>query len=359
MVSEMTAGNPDSTTMVLALVVIAKNEERCIARCLHSARAFVDKMVLLDTGSTDSTIEIAQACGASVHQSPWGDDFSAARNTALSLADADWHLILDADEWIESGAEYLRSAMSAPALGIACIRNEYQLSGNTALENAWIPRLLPKGVQYAGRIHEQPVSKLPRIRLPLVLRHDGYTPGPKQHKQGRNRRLLEDELKHHPSDPYLLYQMGKDCEFYGEHALACDYYIRAAANKPAGSGYAHDLVIRTLYVLGQANRREEALALANTKLEAWSDSPDFFFTLGNLLLDQALSDPGQALTQWLPMAEDAWLRCLEIGERPELSGSIVGRGSFLAAHNLSVIYAGNGDSPNAAKYRALSKQVAI
>jgi glycosyltransferase involved in cell wall biosynthesis len=89
----------------VALVVIARNEARCIARCLRSARGAVSRMLVLDPGSTDDTPAIAAACGAQVHHATWSDDFSMARNTALELAQADWNLILDADEWIESGAQ--------------------------------------------------------------------------------------------------------------------------------------------------------------------------------------------------------------------------------------------------------------
>ena len=68
----------------IALVLIARNEERCIARCLASARAHVDEMIVLDTGSTDATREIAARCGARVLSAAWPDDFSAARNLDLA-----------------------------------------------------------------------------------------------------------------------------------------------------------------------------------------------------------------------------------------------------------------------------------
>ena len=89
----------------LALVMIARDEARAIARTLESARPFVDRMIVLDTGSVDATREIARGCGAEVHDFAWCDDFAAARNAALAHSDADWNLVLDADEWIEDGAE--------------------------------------------------------------------------------------------------------------------------------------------------------------------------------------------------------------------------------------------------------------
>jgi hypothetical protein len=69
----------------------------------------------------------------------------------------------------------------------------------------------------------------------------------------------------------------------------------------------------------------------------YDHSPDFHFAAGNAYLDKALRDPGQAAQRWLPLAVQAWQRCLAIGDQPELEGSVQGRGSFLADHNLEVV----------------------
>lgn len=95
----------------VVLVMIARDEERCIGRALSSASAFVDELIVLDTGSTDSTVDIARACGARVQRFEWRDDFAAARNAALALSSASYNFILDADEWVESGG--LASASGA------------------------------------------------------------------------------------------------------------------------------------------------------------------------------------------------------------------------------------------------------
>ena len=78
--------------------MIVRNEETCLGSCLASVKDFVDEMVLLDTGSSDSTISIAEAAGAIVEQIPWPGDFAPARNTALEFVKGDWVLVLDADE---------------------------------------------------------------------------------------------------------------------------------------------------------------------------------------------------------------------------------------------------------------------
>lgn len=99
----------------IAATLIVRNEARCIVRCLESVRPWVDYMVVLDTGSTDDTVALAQRCGAQVHHLDWADDFAAARNHVLALSDADWNLVIDADEWIMAGGEKLRAWCDGPA----------------------------------------------------------------------------------------------------------------------------------------------------------------------------------------------------------------------------------------------------
>ena len=88
--------------MKINLVMIVRNEERSLERCLRTVEGLVDKKIVIDTGSTDRTVEIARAMGAEVHSFLWRDDFSAARNFALAQSDGDWNLILDGDEYLRA-----------------------------------------------------------------------------------------------------------------------------------------------------------------------------------------------------------------------------------------------------------------
>lgn len=326
----------------IAATLIMRNEARCIARCLDSVRPYVDAMVVLDTGSTDDSVAIARQCGAQVHHLDWPDDFAAARNHVLALADADWNLVIDADEWIASGGEALRGWCDGPPrLGALCIRSSFDLPQPSAAPapatRSWIARLLPRGVRYAGRIHEQPQSDLPVERIDLLIDHDGYEDAQAAGKRDRNTPMLLAELSNDPDNPYILYQLGKEAETARDYGRAADWYDQAAARTPDGAPWTHALLIRRLHCLGQSGAAEEAIAIAGEQMPHWPDSPDFFFVLGNLAMDRALADPAHALDEWLPLAATAWERCLAIGERPGLEGSVEGRGSHLARHNLDVL----------------------
>lgn len=333
----MTADRPR-----IAATLIMRNEARCIARCLDSVRPHVDAMVVLDTGSTDDSVAIARQCGAQVHYLDWPSDFSAARNHVLALADADWNLVIDADEWIAEGGEALRDwCDDPPRLGALCIRSSFDLpqQDGTALPStrSWIARLLPRGVRYAGRIHEQPVSDLPVERIALILDHDGYEDAQAAGKRDRNTPMLLAELQAEPENPYILYQLGKEAETARDYGRAADWYDQASGHTPDDAPWRHALLIRRLHCLGQSGASEQGIAIAGQQMAHWQESPDFFFVLGNLAMDRALAEPAHALTEWLPLAATAWERCLEIGERPDLDGSVAGRGSHLARHNLDVI----------------------
>jgi hypothetical protein len=339
----------------LALVVIARDEAERIARLLDSVRPWVDEMLVLDTGSADATAAIAAAHGARVEHFAWCDDFAAARNRALELAGADWHLVLDADEWLVSGGEALQALRAMPPgfVGALELRDRFDVSSAMHGEAvAWLSRVLPGGVRYAGRVHEQPRHSLPVRRLPLVIGHDGYLAERLAAKRGRNRSLLEQALADAPGDAYLWYQLGKDCAVYDEHEAAETAFERACALPEAiAAPWWLDLVSRRLYALKCLGRHADAMDFAQAQMEAGAESPDFFFTVGDLLLDLAASQPEQA-EALLPMIESAWRRCLELGERPDQAGAVAGRGSYLAAHNLAVVLEGTGRAAEAAALRA-------
>ncbi|TGX37983.1 glycosyltransferase [Sphingomonas naasensis] len=330
--------------------MIVRNEARCIARCLTSARPHVDAMIVLDTGSTDDTVAIARSCGATLHHFAWCDDFAAARNAALAHSNADWNLILDADEWIADDARALGPGTlppaPAPARFVGCVRI---ISGSdAAAARKFIPRILPRGVRYEGRIHEQPVSPLPKTVLPLALRHDGFEAAQLARKAGRNEALLRAELEAHPQDSYLWFQLGREHLVRGQAGDAADALLTAHRTGSPGDAWRHGVVVATLQALKRAARLDEALAFADAEHGHWPRSPDFYFGVADLYLEAASRRPDRAMQDYLPIVEGAWKRCLEIGEQPGLDGSVEGCGSWLAAQNLAMFYESLGIDDDAA-----------
>ena len=326
----------------LAATMIVRNEARCLARCLDSVRPWVDRMIVVDTGSTDATRDIALAAGAEVHRIAWPNSFALARNHALSLSNADWNLIIDADERIETGGELLRSwTQSAGAtLGTVCIHSAFDVArgpGEPQVAQGWITRVLPRGALFEGRVHEQVAGTLPRVRLGLHLSHDGYCDAQLDHKRDRNRPLLLADLGDRPGDPYILYQLGRDAEMRGDPAAASLYYADALVQAPLNAGWRHALVLCQVAALGRLGQLQAALELIACEEPHWPISPDFFFVAGDLYLNCAVADPAGAVNHWLPLACSAWEHCLRIGDQPDLEGSVHGRGSRLARQNLDMV----------------------
>jgi hypothetical protein len=356
---------------MIALVLIARNESRCLARCLQSARPFVDEMVVVDTGSSDATPQIAVAEGARLAHFPWQEDFSAARNFALAQTQAQWRLVLDADEWIERGGENLRALANAAAreayIGQVTVRSSFDDEGAVRHATNAISRVLPRGVEYAGRIHEQPVHALPVRKLDVVIGHDGYLRAHRAGKSDRNERLLRALAHDRPGDAYVLYQLGKELEIHGRFGEASEQYRHARGLVPwpptsdinakavqARFPWLHDLAVRNLYCLKKSGALDSAMRQYHEESRYWQQSPDFHFAGGDMLLDAAIADPAHAVSL-LAEIEASWMRCLEIGERPELEGAVEGRGSFLAAHNLSVLHSLQGHAEAAERFRALAR----
>jgi tetratricopeptide (TPR) repeat protein len=330
----------------LALVMIVRDESRCIRRCLRSVRGLVDQIVVLDTGSTDDTVALAQAEGAEVSHFGWQDDFALARNAALALSHCDWNLILDADEELQHLPETLATLdrlRHTPANFVGRIAVNSRFADPTGrLQDAisWLSRVLPRGARFEGQVHEQVSGAWPRHDLALSVIHDGYLPAQMQHKQGRNARLLTAALAQRPGDPYLLYQLGKDHEVQDRFTDAVAAYRGAwqgLSRMPDRSPpWRHDLLLRKLYSLQRCGRTAEAIQLAEAQMPLWPDSPDFFFVLGDVLMAHVIANP-RTISDILPMVREAWQQCLVIGENPGLEGAVAGRGSHLAQHNLNLL----------------------
>jgi len=318
----------------ISLVMIVRNEERCLRRCLDSAAPYMDEIVIVDTGSTDATKQIAREYGAKLFDFEWAQDFSAARNYALEQSTSGWNLILDADEWIEqfdllSVQGFLQKQQTGRIERIS----ETDIDGERSETRDFITRLIPKGIKYVGRIHEQVDTNLPRVNLPIIVKHDGYIG---VSKSGRNIPLLLLEIEDHPDDPYFHYQIAK--EYKGIHQVKeSQYHFEKAYNSLTGyERYAPNVVVDYIQLLMNLKDYNKILELISQPY-VWSDHfPDFHFTCGVFYLDLILSNPEKYLS-YLSQIEACYRRCLIIGEAA-IYDSVIGVGSFAAWYNLGNYY---------------------
>lgn len=228
---------------LLSLCMIAKNEEAVLDRCLKSVKGLVDEIILVDTGSTDATIEIAKRYTEHVYHFTWINDFAAARNFSISKASGKWILVLDADEYVEENdkqalLEFLVKADSTkPNAFLLPILNftgssERMVSGITESSMA---RLFPRhpDIYYESPIHEQLVYKQGSLKFelfPLRIYHTGYlTEVTKQKKKAdRNMGIFNDIKKSNKKlDAYGQFCLAKEYLHAGDNKKALYYYTRA------------------------------------------------------------------------------------------------------------------------------------
>jgi glycosyltransferase involved in cell wall biosynthesis/SAM-dependent methyltransferase/Tfp pilus assembly protein PilF len=230
---------PDAAQNSLSVCLIVKNEEKFLARCLKSVCDIAQQIVVVDTGSTDRTVEIAKKFGAEIHSFAWNDDFAAARNAALEHATGGWILILDADEELpEAQREKLHADMKKS--GAIAYRLPLVNSGKEAEGPSFIPRLFRNapGVFYFNRIHEQVFPSLLALGKSwgltarfgtAQLLHHGYTKEMirDRNKIERNLKLLRQAVAENPSDANLMMNLGLELVRSDDFAAGVNKYREA------------------------------------------------------------------------------------------------------------------------------------
>lgn len=338
--------------MKINLVMIVRNEERSLEKCLRAAKPLVDGIFITDTGSGDRTKEIAKEMGAAVSTFTWVDDFSAARNFALGQSDGDWNLVLDADEYVRNAdrAALERSLCARRGMWFGGIvrYDSYPDEGGISVSTSILPRLLPRKIRYEGRIHEQPSGDYPCFRVPLEADHDGYL---YTDKGERNLSYLEKAVQECPEDAYYQYQLASTLRNLKRFSDSLPYFrnfYRLAGRTESCRAGGVVLYLYTLLDLGTAACLDEAAQIIETEDPILGGWPDYCFVCGLFYMKRVLSDVGRYIGL-LPNIERCYLRCLEIGEHPE-TGGVVGTGSFKAAYNLGAWYEVSGQTEKAVYY---------
>lgn len=220
----------------VTVCIIAKDEERDIARCINSTD-FANEVLVVDTGSTDRTIEIAKECGATVKQFKWCDDFSAARNYGMEQAKHDWVFMLDADEEIIGGEDWAEAVGDEPGVSVPL---SVSMTGDHR-KNETFPatRLLKSHMRFEGIIHE----RVDFITTDLTVKHV-ETPtinhfGPQfdsdeeiTERRKRNLKLLRKALFKDSTDAYLWYHLASELAHFRLWKPARAALVECIEHKP-------------------------------------------------------------------------------------------------------------------------------
>jgi cytochrome c-type biogenesis protein CcmH/NrfG len=219
--------------MWISAAMIVRDEEAVLADCLASIRDVVDEIVLVDTGSTDRSPEIARQFGARLFDYRWRDDFAAARNEALARARGRFILYIDADERLSttSRSDVARLLTDESAVCHTVLFRPQR--GYTRYREYRIFRNDPR-IRFQGAIHETMVAALYEVAAadglrivpsPLAIEHVGYD-GDQQRKHQRNLPLLRARLAENPQHVFSWHHLGRILAVLGDADGAADAWRR-------------------------------------------------------------------------------------------------------------------------------------
>ncbi|MBW1715452.1 MAG: glycosyltransferase [Deltaproteobacteria bacterium] len=259
---------PKKNFPTISLCMMVKNEEELLPQCLESAKDVVDEIIIVDTGSSDRTVEIARSYGAKVYHHPWEHDFSKHRNQSILYASKDWVLIMDADEefYSEDAPQIKRSLQETHADFLYLQCHDLEKTGNVHGVFNQI-RLFRNGLgmHYTETVHNQLQTAGKGAYTKLRFRHYGYDLSPeKMHeKHLRTTSLLKKRINEDPENPDHHYQLAASYSMRREFEKAIEEGEVALAlmrRKDLRNSYFSSVyytVAQGYFVLGDLDKAEE------------------------------------------------------------------------------------------------------
>jgi glycosyltransferase involved in cell wall biosynthesis len=338
----------------LSLCMIVCNEEKCIGNCLNSVKDVVDEMIIVDTGSTDDTIEICKSAGATVLHWDWEDNFAAARNYGLEHANGDWIFWLDADEEVEKeDAAKLRDVLIETEENIAGIQLiNYYGSYPLHPDHAYLinhHRLFRNnmGFRFKNRVHEQlnvheVLGDINHLKtLPVRVYHYGYLDDitTKKNKHKRNINILEKMKQEDKSNPWVYYHLAS--EYYREkmHKIAFQYTNEAIQKFLLKQQAPPSFLYKLKYeILVRSNSFDGAWPAIDKAIALYPDYVDLHFYKGLIFIGQEKYNEAVKVFQ----------HCLFLGEKNLHHLTLKGAGSFQAWYYIGQCYIKLGEIEKAA-----------
>lgn len=280
----------------VSLTMIVKNEEHHLPACLATVADLVDEIIVVDTGSTDSTVAIAESSGAKVFHFPWVDNFAAARNEALRHATGDWIFWMDADDRldVENGDKLRALIAQLPRGDVVGFNMKVSCLPGPESETATVVdhiRLFPNHpqIRWKYRVHEQILVAIRKLGgtvqwSDIVIKHVGYQDAEVHRRKGeRNLRLLRLDYENDPNDPYTLFNLGNMMHELGEYQEAIALLTRSLQKSLPG-----DSIVRKLYSLivqchKDLGQHEIALATCREGRNHYPNDVELLFVESNVL----------------------------------------------------------------------------
>lgn len=285
--------------MKISACMIAKNEEKNIKRCIESYKEIVDEIIVIDTGSEDKTVEIAENLGAQVYHFKWIDDFAAAKNFALDKAKGDWIIFLDADEYFDKDCAWkirdiLNSLNGTKYIAVGCKMINMDEVNDKILESFMQARIFKnhKDIRYRNSIHETLSYKNKILHMisyydQITIYHTGYSSNITLEKAKRNLNILLDNISKNGEDPdYYRYLC--DCYFSLEdYESALKYgemHIKSKVKVPGYQSKIYKVVIDCMWKLKKPKMEIEKKI--REAIEIFKDHPNFYCAYGFFLMDE-------------------------------------------------------------------------
>lgn len=324
--------------MKISLCMIVKNEEKYIEQCLRSVASLVDEMIIVDTGSTDNTIEIAKQFNPKIFEYPWESDFGKARNYSLAKATGDWILVLDADEslYMEDIQKLKGILQKTKANGIGLKFHNFIDEDSEENYNTHVGIRIFKNhyFHYNGAIHEQlmPNSKSITINLESTdvrVRHYGYLKSNAgRKKRERNVPMIQKLLDENPDDSFQLFNMGNEYMSDEDYAKALFYFDKAYKNKNTSLAYCPHLIFRRAVCLNILKKDDESLLTLGEGIMLYPQCTDYEFLRGRIY---------KAHKQYT-LAISSFQKCIAMGAAPPNLSFLSDTDGFRAYIELGHIY---------------------
>lgn len=314
----------------ISLCMIVKNEQKYLEKCLESVKQAVSEIIIVDTGSTDETLDIAKKYTPNIYSFNWVNDFSAARNYAIEQAKSDYILVMDADEYFDADVNLQEELKKDYDYYVFNINNHMKF--NQSFIHTAV-RLFRNniGLQYENRLHEHlnildNNSKYRGVMSVSTIQHLGYMDEEmlEEKKHKRNLPLMKLEVQENPT-AYNLYNMGKTYFGMNDFKKAVTYFQKSYS-LGKDKVYIPELLTKLAFALHETGQFEDAVGILVDATRIFPSETEMKYIQGIIY----------ARNGYFKDAETCFHECIKLGDQ----GTMVteGSGGYMAHLQLADVY---------------------